>query len=432
MEKDYITNMCIPDAPELSELLNKTSPVFKSKASDQFEPVRLHFLINACDDAATQKYIEFNCAKALNYSVYGMTPFMIALARHNLFIAKLLVQHGCEISSLDMSKCNDGKATKNIRRIHPIHMAAQYGDSELLKLMLDQDASLIQSADLLGFTPLHHAAAKGKYENVEALIHFGAHVNAQDNRRQTSLHRACEGNHFQTVQVLIEAGAVINIPDLAGWTPAFTCVVGRCVEILELLISLGARVNIVDLRGRTMLHASCMCTDLYNLNILALNNQDYKMQQLRTSTPNIRKLIGELSSENSSKNSLSIIRILLNHPHFKLDVEDYYEKTAVEYAIVDRLFDSALLLLKEGAKPPPLENMDHLQKYIEVIQEVNFYKLEQTYDGGLLSDMKVLGEMLSLKILCRKEIRRYLPWYIDSRIDELPLPHSLKNFLKLR
>lgn len=44
----------------------------------------------------------------------------------------------------------------------------------------------------------------------------------------------------------------------------------------------------------------------------------------------------------------------------------------------------------------------------------------------------LLNPLLSLKDICRITVRRHLPISIDSSIEQLPLPRSLKNFLMFK
>lgn len=70
-----------------------------------------------------------------------------------------------------------------------------------------------------GFSPLHHAAWKGRHGVVERLVIEGADVTATDNDGVTALHYAANAGHKDVVEVLVAHGADVNAKDPDGNTP---------------------------------------------------------------------------------------------------------------------------------------------------------------------------------------------------------------------
>jgi ankyrin repeat protein len=60
--------------------------------------------------------------------------------------------------------------------------AAQHGDLERVKSLLDQDHQLARERDESGATALHNAALNGHRQIVELLVERGANVNSRDSQ----------------------------------------------------------------------------------------------------------------------------------------------------------------------------------------------------------------------------------------------------------
>src|SRR5262245_43870369 len=100
--------------------------------------------------------------------------------------------------------------------------AAKSGDVATMKLLLKQDASLVNALDSDGSTPLHCAVWKGHQAIVALLLSAGADVNAHNQNEHwgtTPLHAAAHANQAAIAQMLIDKGADVNAKDMNGRTP---------------------------------------------------------------------------------------------------------------------------------------------------------------------------------------------------------------------
>jgi ankyrin repeat protein len=85
--------------------------------------------------------------------------------------------------------------------------AAASGDlDEVKRLVLDCGVDP-KIKDILGRTPLHHAASNGHLNVVEFLLEHGADPNIGDKNGNTPLHYAASGGHLDVVKLLRERGS---------------------------------------------------------------------------------------------------------------------------------------------------------------------------------------------------------------------------------
>lgn len=101
----------------------------------------------------------------------------------------------------------------------PLHLAARYADSPLLRALLDAGADF-EAEDALGQSPLHFAAASEKGDDaVIGLVRKGADVNRPDSLGETPLHHAARNLHPSPALALLLAGASPLAQDYEGETP---------------------------------------------------------------------------------------------------------------------------------------------------------------------------------------------------------------------
>jgi ankyrin repeat protein len=108
---------------------------------------------------------------------------------------------------------------KDIDRRTPLHVAAEEGSVQALRLLLvaGADASV---RDRRQTDPLFVASGRGHKEVVELLIDMGkAGVNSRCFAARTALHEAAAHGHTSVVQALLQRGADANAVDTQGVSP---------------------------------------------------------------------------------------------------------------------------------------------------------------------------------------------------------------------
>lgn len=94
--------------------------------------------------------------------------------------------------------------------------AAEKGELEKMKSLVEANPSLIHVKDKDGYTPLHRACYGNFVEMVEFLIGCGANISARTQMLWTPLHSCCQWNHYDCAIKLMQAGADVNATTEGG------------------------------------------------------------------------------------------------------------------------------------------------------------------------------------------------------------------------
>jgi len=123
----------------------------------------------------------------------------------------------------------------DITRYQPALAAAEGGDLDTLKTLLQKDPSLIQAKEWGSLTLLHLAVLHNQKETVAFLLDKGAEVNAKSSLDITPLHEAAQNGNKRIVEMLFAHGASINAVDGKGWTPLIRAQKWGHAEVVEFL-----------------------------------------------------------------------------------------------------------------------------------------------------------------------------------------------------
>lgn len=92
----------------------------------------------------------------------------------------------------------------------PLHQAAQDGNVETLRTLLQQNLTDVNAPDYRGWTPLHFAASNGYVECTWELLQNGAEVNAKNICNWTPLHHAVYWGRIECIKLLLQNGASVT------------------------------------------------------------------------------------------------------------------------------------------------------------------------------------------------------------------------------
>lgn len=137
--------------------------------------------------------------------------------------------------------------------------ADQFRHTDLLHLLLEtpmdtQTNSQLSWLDLPGATALHIAALNRQVKAIEALIMYGAEIEAECERRQTPLHYAAAIGSVDCAVSLLEHGAKKRALNTHLQTPLMiACLNGR-KDVLPLLLESEIDSTMVDIDSNSALH----------------------------------------------------------------------------------------------------------------------------------------------------------------------------------
>jgi ankyrin repeat protein len=198
----------------------------------------------------------------------GKSVLYYAAEIGDLELARLVLQKG---ASVDRS----WRMTKDT----PLMKAADSGDIALVKLLLEHGADPAK-ANVLGTTALDRAASRGHTEvallllrakapgpralwnaagggnssMLLALLQGGAEVDAIDGYGWTALMHACRGGHSAAARMLLDSGARVDVADpKTGLTPLMLACEKNSRELVQLLLERKAAVDAADAQGRSVL-----------------------------------------------------------------------------------------------------------------------------------------------------------------------------------
>lgn len=101
-----------------------------------------------------------------------------------------------------------------------------------------------------GETPLCYAAQFGDARMANALIYYGANVNAHDPFGNTALHWAAQRGATDVIQLLVDSKAVVDAQNRQGMTPLMMAAKSGQVLAVRLLLKSGADPKKQDFTGR--------------------------------------------------------------------------------------------------------------------------------------------------------------------------------------
>ncbi len=163
---DALTAARAGDTNRLRRLLNRAPDIV---AAEYWYTPPLHFAVREGHATATRLLLDAGADISHRTLYGGETLLQAATERGHEEVASIL--------RAEMERRFAGDGT-----IHPIHEAAQSGDTDAVHALLDADAALVNRGDALGRRPLHYAvenaAEGGGLEMLDLLLDRGADIDA--------------------------------------------------------------------------------------------------------------------------------------------------------------------------------------------------------------------------------------------------------------
>lgn len=396
--------------------------------------------------AGREDFIEILLSFAADINIQnsdGATPLFTAAQYGHKACLKLLLKEGADISLLTVDKAS------------PLFIASQEGLTDCINMLLTAGADP-ESKVIDGATPLHAAAERGHPECIEILLNAGVSACAETYiEKITPLHLSSQEGHYKCMELLLSAGVNVDAPTHTGnMTPICLACQGHA-DCTKLLLDCGANPNHiyedVDMLPKTPLMVSVEGDYVDCVKILAERGAD--VNRATYTTPLI------LAAQNSSHDCGKILLDFGADPNFV----DRGKNTALSIAVT-RLgyghnqkslqvqLDCIKLFLKLGASVDQLHQGTCIAfKDPSAMRVLNpdLYKLLLEFEGNRPHSREICRENSrakrtnlkwrklerltssprSLQHFCRLVIRKRINSCRMQRIPELPVPHSLKQYL---
>lgn len=154
----------------------------------------------------------------------GAGAFVAAKYSRRNDVADMLLQRGVELD---------------------IFAACMAGAEERVVELVSHQPDLTNGYSSDGWTPLHLAGFFNQPALIEALLTYGAEVDARSRNQMSNapIHAAAAGRSRESVRILLEHGADANARQAGGFTPLHSAAQAGDAELVRLLIASGADVQ---------------------------------------------------------------------------------------------------------------------------------------------------------------------------------------------
>ena len=182
---------------------------------------------------------------SMTFNLKDVTPLMMAANTGDMETVRALLDDGADVNA----KTNNGATA--------LFAAATKGYAEIVRILLDRGADA-NARDQNGRTALHVGAEKGNTDIVQILLEKGAELSLMGADNKTALMESVEKNHIDTVRALLEAGAEVNAQNEMGVTALMVAARNGNPETIEALLDGGADVNAETEYGGNALRIATM------------------------------------------------------------------------------------------------------------------------------------------------------------------------------
>lgn len=265
---------------------------------------------------------------------------------------------------------------KNYAGITPLTIAAEKGNMEIIKMLVEDGNALVNEASSYGVTPLIAAAAAGNDEAVAYLVEQGANVSAKDDWGKTALIYAATLDNPKLVSSVIKLDkTAVNLPDNLGNTALIYAAQKGLLDNIKILLANGANANYRNpatgisaisaaaAEGNSAAIRMLVRTGKADVNISDLSGRTpifYAVEQnqedaLRT----LLSLGADVNAQDnngvsvlmraSAKNRQDCVNILLRQKGINPNLKDFQDRTALIYSVYADELAPTQALLKAGA-----------------------------------------------------------------------------------
>ena len=152
-----------------------------------------------------------------------------------------------------------------------------------VRRLLDQSPEQVKESNEYGTTPLHEAAEKGNMEIVKLILDCGAEVDAKDKYLHTPLFKAVWFRHLEVVALLLKNGADIQIRDQNEHSLLHWVAFNGDQSMANLLVQYGIEIEVGNKEGKTPVDYAIRRGHHEVIEFLEIEYQKRRKMRIRTS-----------------------------------------------------------------------------------------------------------------------------------------------------
>ncbi len=169
--------------------------------------------------------------------------------RNNDFLAKKVDFNRIPVEFLPL----DVTDAANIDGMTALHFAAQNGDTDVVRYLVEHGADINAQDDILSRSVIHLAAENGNLDCIKYLTEQGANLLDRDSYGATAFHYAARSNRLDVAKYLVSKKMDYTAKDVRGWTAMHYAASGGSLDIVKYLLAKGLNINERAKSGRTPL-----------------------------------------------------------------------------------------------------------------------------------------------------------------------------------
>jgi len=184
------------------------------------------------DVAAVTAMLDANPSLAAARDTQGNSAVLTCAYYQQPALATLLVDYGAPLDLFEACAAGSLEKVAAILKFNPdllndfatdgflpIGLAAFFGHTEIVRLLIDLDAQVnTPSRNTLKVTPLNSAAAGGRLEIARLLLEHGADPNMPQSDDFVPLHAAAQNDQIEMIELLLKFGANTALKNKEGKT----------------------------------------------------------------------------------------------------------------------------------------------------------------------------------------------------------------------
>lgn len=342
---------------------------------------------------------------------------------------------------------------KNYAGITPLTFAAEKGNMEIIKMLVEDGNALVNDVSSYGVTPLIAAAAAGNDEVVAYLVGQGANVSAKDDWGKTALIYAANMDNPKLVSSVIKLDkTAVNLPDNLGNTALIYAAQKGLLDNMKILLANGANANYRNpATGISALSAAAAEGNSAAIRMLVRTGKaDVNISDLSGRTPifyaveqnqedalrTLLSLGADVNAQDnngvsvlmraSAKNRQDCVNILLRQKGINPDLKDFQDRTALIYSVYADELAPTQALLKAGADLNVRDSLQNTPLMSAIKAKNDRAALFFIQQGAELTAVNASGENAFMLT------EEYLPESMTANVLKVKKAESYQDALQLQ